>query len=44
MLGRTRTDKVARAMMAASRQAEDGEPINAVYMMAHSGARGSKRR
>jgi DNA-directed RNA polymerase subunit beta' len=35
------TDKVAEAMMAAMSQREAGRHINSVYMMAHSGARGS---
>ncbi len=38
----TTTDKVAAAMMKGIEQAKPGEPINAVYMMAHSGARGSE--
>ena len=36
------SDKVARAMMSGIAKLEDGKPINAVYMMAHSGARGSE--
>jgi DNA-directed RNA polymerase subunit beta' len=35
------TDKVAEAMMKAMSKTRPGEPINSVYMMAHSGARGS---
>jgi DNA-directed RNA polymerase subunit beta' len=35
------TDKVADAMMKRISTPEDGEQVNAVYMMAHSGARGS---
>jgi len=35
------TDKVADAMMKAISKTRAGEPVNAVYMMAHSGARGS---
>ncbi|MGB8275276.1 MAG: DNA-directed RNA polymerase subunit beta' [Alphaproteobacteria bacterium] len=35
------TDKVAEAMMAAMSQREAGRFTNSVYMMAHSGARGS---
>ena len=35
------TDQVAEAMMQSISKLEPGEPINAVYMMAHSGARGS---
>jgi DNA-directed RNA polymerase subunit beta' len=38
----TTTDKVAAAMMKGIESAKPGEPINAVYMMAHSGARGSE--
>ena len=38
----TTTDKVSGAMMAAIKEQKPGEPINAVYMMAHSGARGSE--
>jgi DNA-directed RNA polymerase subunit beta' len=38
----TTTDKVAAAMMKGIEAAKPGEPINAVYMMAHSGARGSE--
>ncbi|MEL0016458.1 MAG: DNA-directed RNA polymerase subunit beta', partial [Rhodospirillales bacterium] len=36
------TDKVAAAMMKGIEAEKPGEPINAVYMMAHSGARGSE--
>ncbi len=35
------SDKVAEAMMKGISEAKPGEPINSVYMMAHSGARGS---
>lgn len=35
------TDKVADAMMQGISKTRVGEPVNAVYMMAHSGARGS---
>jgi DNA-directed RNA polymerase subunit beta' len=35
------TDKVAEAMMAAMSDAGKGRQVNSVYMMAHSGARGS---
>jgi DNA-directed RNA polymerase subunit beta' len=35
------TDKVAEAMMAAMSDAGKGHQVNSVYMMAHSGARGS---
>ncbi len=35
------SDKVADAMMSAMSKAAPGEPLNAVYMMAHSKARGS---
>ncbi len=35
------TDQVADAMMKRISTPEDGEQVNAVYMMAHSGARGS---
>ena len=35
------TDKIADAMMSAMSEAAPGEPLNAVYMMAHSKARGS---
>lgn len=35
------TDKVADAMMKAISKTRAGEPVNAVYMMAQSGARGS---
>ncbi|MBT3361050.1 MAG: DNA-directed RNA polymerase subunit beta' [Rhodospirillales bacterium] len=35
------TDQVADAMMKEISTAKAGEPINSVYMMAHSGARGS---
>ncbi|MBI3496463.1 MAG: DNA-directed RNA polymerase subunit beta', partial [Proteobacteria bacterium] len=35
------TDRVAEEMMKAISQPKKGEPINSVYMMAHSGARGS---
>jgi len=35
------TDKVADEMMKEIQAEKPGEPINAVYMMAHSGARGS---
>jgi len=35
------TDKVADAMMKAISRTRPGEPVNAVYMMANSGARGS---
>ena len=35
------TDQVADAMMKRISNPEDGEQVNAVYMMAHSGARGS---
>src|SRR3546814_7979672 len=35
------TDKVADEMMKEIQADKPGEPINAVYMMAHSGARGS---
>lgn len=35
------TDQVADAMMKNISQVKDGEPVNSVYMMAHSGARGS---
>ncbi|MEQ8749938.1 MAG: DNA-directed RNA polymerase subunit beta', partial [Amphiplicatus sp.] len=38
----TTTDKVAAAMMQGISKLKEGEPINAVYMMAHSGARGSE--
>jgi DNA-directed RNA polymerase subunit beta' len=38
----TTTDKVSGAMMAAIKEQKPGDPINAVYMMAHSGARGSE--
>ena len=38
----TTTDKVAAAMMKGISNLKPGEPINAVYMMAHSGARGSE--
>ena len=38
----TTTDKVSGAMMAAIKEQKPGNPINAVYMMAHSGARGSE--
>ena len=38
----TTTDKVAAAMMKGIQTVKEGEPINAVYMMAHSGARGSE--
>ncbi|MGZ0188727.1 MAG: DNA-directed RNA polymerase subunit beta', partial [Alphaproteobacteria bacterium] len=38
----TTGDKVAAAMMAGIQKLEEGKPINAVYMMAHSGARGSE--
>jgi len=38
----TTTDKVAAAMMQGISKVKEGEPINAVYMMAHSGARGSE--
>lgn len=34
-------DQVAHAMMKALSSVEAGQPINSVYMMAHSGARGS---
>ncbi|MEE9251552.1 MAG: DNA-directed RNA polymerase subunit beta', partial [Alphaproteobacteria bacterium] len=36
------TDSVAKEMMAAISHAAKGEPVNSVYMMAHSGARGSE--
>jgi DNA-directed RNA polymerase subunit beta' len=36
------TEKVAAAMMKGIEAEKPGEPINAVYMMAHSGARGSE--
>jgi DNA-directed RNA polymerase subunit beta' len=35
------TDRVADEMMKAISTPEPGEPVNSVYMMAHSGARGS---
>ena len=35
------TDRVAEEMMREIQSLKPGEPINAVYMMAHSGARGS---
>lgn len=35
------TDKVAEAMMKGMSKTRPGEPLNSVYMMAHSGARGS---
>ncbi len=35
------TDRVAEAMMKAISRTREGEPVNSVYMMAHSGARGS---
>jgi DNA-directed RNA polymerase subunit beta' len=35
------TDRVADEMMKVISKIIPGEPINAVYMMAHSGARGS---
>ena len=35
------TDQVAEAMMQSISDAAPGQPINSVYMMAHSGARGS---
>lgn len=35
------TDKVADAMMKAMSKTKPGEQVNSVYMMAHSGARGS---
>src|SRR5690606_4228620 len=35
------TDRVADAMMKEIQAGKPGEPINSVYMMAHSGARGS---
>ena len=35
------TEKVAAAMMRVIEQPPKGKPVNAVYMMAHSGARGS---
>ena len=35
------SDKVAEAMMKGLSEAKPGEPLNSVYMMAHSGARGS---
>jgi DNA-directed RNA polymerase subunit beta' len=35
------TEQVADAMMKVMQEAKPGAPINAVYMMAHSGARGS---
>jgi DNA-directed RNA polymerase subunit beta' len=35
------TDRVAEAMMKAISHTKEGDPINSVYMMAHSGARGS---
>ncbi|HYN38676.1 MAG TPA: DNA-directed RNA polymerase subunit beta', partial [Rhodospirillales bacterium] len=35
------TDQVAEAMMQSISTPQPGQPINAVYMMAHSGARGS---
>ncbi len=35
------TDKVADAMMKCMSQTEDNEPVNSVYMMTHSKARGS---
>ena len=38
----TTTDRVSAAMMAAIKEQKPGEPINSVYMMAHSGARGSE--
>ena len=38
----TTTDRVSSAMMAAIKEQKPGEPINSVYMMAHSGARGSE--
>jgi len=38
----TITDKVSDAMMQAMKDRGSGEPINAVFMMAHSGARGSE--
>ena len=38
----TTTDRVSGAMMAAIKEQKPGEPINSVYMMAHSGARGSE--
>ena len=38
----TTTDKVAAAMMGGISKEKEGEPINSVYMMAHSGARGSE--
>ncbi len=38
----TITDRVSAEMMKAIQTQKKGEPINAVYMMAHSGARGSE--
>jgi len=35
------SDKVAEAMMKGISEAKPGEPLNSVFMMAHSGARGS---
>ena len=35
------TDKVAEEMMAGLEKVETGRPVNSVWMMAHSGARGS---
>lgn len=35
------TDQVADAMMRAMSKTKPGEPVNSVFMMAHSGARGS---
>lgn len=35
------TDQVAEAMMKAMSKTRSGDPVNSVYMMAHSGARGS---
>lgn len=35
------TDRVAEAMMKAMSRIKPGDPINSVFMMAHSGARGS---
>ncbi|MEO5338235.1 MAG: DNA-directed RNA polymerase subunit beta' [Magnetospirillum sp. WYHS-4] len=35
------TDRVAEEMMKGISKVESGRPVNAVYMMAHSGARGS---
>ena len=35
------TDDVADAMMAGLERVDPGKPVNSVYMMAHSGARGS---